>query len=37
MADIRHLENYDIVISQQKIILDEIWYTTANLKLDDNR
>ena len=37
MAEIRHLENRQIAISQRKTInLDEIWYTNADLELDDN-
>jgi len=34
MAEIRHLENRQLATSQRKII-DEIWYTTAHLELDD--
>jgi len=38
MAEIRHLENRQIAISQRKTInLDEIWYTNADLELDDSQ
>jgi len=37
MAEIRHLENCEIAISQRKISdFDEICYTAANLKFDDS-
>jgi len=38
MAKISHLENREIIISQQqKSYSDEIWYTTAYLELDGSQ
>jgi len=37
MADGGHLESREIVISQRKSSdFDEIWYTTADLELDNS-
>jgi len=37
MAEIRHLENREVAICQRKKTSDfhKIWYTTADLELDD--
>jgi len=39
MAEIRHLENREVAISQQKKTsdFDKIWYTVAHLELDDSQ
>ena len=37
MAEIRHLENREIAISQRKSSdFDEIWYTNTDLELGDS-
>jgi len=37
MAEIRHLENREIALSQRSSDFDKIWYTTAHFEFFDSQ